>query len=106
MKFLTALTFMLFMLNCYASTAKLTHLTLLNNQRVSVAKELKFVQLTQFGKIDLIELKSGNIFYDSEIKNGTLLFQSGNKLEVPVDNLKLDKIQKIRVIGGDGSGGG
>lgn len=106
MKLLTVLSLMVFALNCLAGTAKLTHLRLFNNQRVSIVSDLKFVSLSDSGRLDFIELQNGDIFYESEIKEGTIQFQTGSNLDVPADTLILNSLLKARVIGGDGSGGG
>jgi hypothetical protein len=108
MKLLSIL--MLSSLVCFSAQAfegKLVSLTLEDGTKISALKDVKEILTGPQNQIDQIELVSGEIFYDTEIRNATLLFNNKRSISLPASKiLLLDKTMMSMRVGGDGSGGG
>lgn len=102
---------------CFGAQAnhELVSFTLESGKKVSTAEEVKQIFKGSNDRIDMIELKNGSIFYDTEIKNTTIRLQ-GNAYSLPVDQIRIlnsnlgsinfNDARLRMATAGDGSGGG
>ena len=86
----------------YASIGKLVSLTLQDGTKISAKNDIKEITTDSENRIDLVELYSGEIFYDSEI--GSASFFNGDSFSTSTN--EDDRGIILGMIGGDGSGGG
>lgn len=101
------LLFSSFTFSALAMEGKLVSLTLRDSGNTISNSEIEKIFSDYQGKIDLVELKNGNIFYDNEIENALIKFKNSSKVQIPSKDLLIGKGSFLKVIsGGDGSGGG
>jgi hypothetical protein len=83
MKLLSALTILMIINPSFAEPAKLVAFATLD--KTFKAEQIKNIFVDGNQKVDMIELNDGNIFYDTEIKNTTIMFPDMTKWTLPTD---------------------
>lgn len=113
MKTIIFLTILALGQSSYAQDGQLIGFKLQNGRKISLTKEIDRLQ-TGHEKIEQIELKNGEIFYDFEIDEAIIKIPNGPSQNINLNLLKVEgKFQRkdggrnvLAVSGGDGSGGG
>jgi hypothetical protein len=67
----------------FAEPAKLVAFATLD--KTFKAEQIKNIFVDGNKKVDMIELNDGNIFYDTEIRNTTIMFPDKTKWTLPTD---------------------
>ena len=97
----------------HASEPKVVSLTLESGEEISTQMDIKEIFKNADNKIDMLELRNGKIFYDTEIMSATII-RDNSILRTSPDNLVISNaglsvLNDMRVMArdaGDGSGGG
>ncbi len=112
MKFL--LLIMLLLTNPYyllAKEVKVEAIKTNNSYTLIKPSDIKEVRTTTHGRFDQIELRNGEIYYDNEIESIIIKTEDNRStLDIPTDKigrlLDANGELKVKLEGGDGSGGG
>lgn len=92
-----------------AESGRLLSLTLDGKSKPVRLSEIKEILVSQSHRIDIIELKNGEIFYDTDIRGATILLENNYYKILKASKAILlgkESLGSVRVVGGDGSGGG